>query len=57
VVLALEQGVMRRQAGASIREARLAADLPHVGADKAWERLDRLTETQRLAIEDVAQAG
>jgi len=31
----------------ALRElARLAADLPDVGADKAWERLDRLTETQ-----------
>ena len=32
---------------------RLAAELPQVGADEAWERLERLTETQRAAIEDV----
>jgi hypothetical protein len=31
----------------------LAAELPHVDADKAWTRLERLTETQRTAIEDV----
>jgi hypothetical protein len=38
----------------ALRElARLAANLPNVGADKAWERLDRLTQTQREAIEDV----
>ena len=38
----------------ALRElARLAAELPDVGADKAWERLDRLTEAQRVAIEDV----
>jgi hypothetical protein len=33
--------------------ARLPAELLHVGADKAWERLARLTDTQRGAIEDV----
>ena len=32
---------------------RLAAELPQVGADRAWERLDRLTDTQRAAIEEV----
>src|SRR5207344_3046566 len=32
---------------------RLAAELPQVGADQAWERLERLTETQRAAIENV----
>ena len=32
---------------------RLAAELPQVGADKAWERLERLTDAQRAAIEDV----
>ena len=31
----------------------MAADLPQVGADKAWGRLQRLTDTQRAAIEDV----
>ena len=39
--------------GAIQELVRLAAELPHVGADRAWERLDRLTETQRAAIEDV----
>jgi hypothetical protein len=32
---------------------RLAAELPQVGAHQAWERLERLTNTQRAAIEDV----
>ena len=32
---------------------RLATELPHVGADEAWQRLRRLTDTQRAAIEDL----
>ena len=32
---------------------RLAAEIPQVGADAAWERLERLTDAQRAAIEDV----
>jgi hypothetical protein len=39
--------------GAMTELVHLAAELPDVGADGAWERLDRLTETQREAIEDV----
>jgi hypothetical protein len=39
--------------GAMTELVRLAAELPDVGADRAWECLDRLTETQREAIEDV----
>ena len=32
---------------------RLAAELPQVGADEAWQRLERLSDTQRAAIEAV----
>jgi hypothetical protein len=39
--------------GAITELTRLAAELPDVGADKAWERLERLTEAQRAAIEEV----
>ena len=42
--------------GAMTELVRLAAELPDVGADKAWERLDRLTETQRRCIEDLLRA-
>ena len=32
---------------------RLAAELPQAGTDAAWNRLDRLTDTQRAAVEEV----
>jgi hypothetical protein len=44
-----EEGVLREL-------ARLAADLPRIGADLAWARLDRLTTTQRRCIEDLLRA-
>ena len=35
----------------ALRElARLARDLPDVGADEAWRRLGRLTEEQRRLV-------
>ena len=41
----------------ALRElARLAADLPRIGADLAWARVDRLTATQRRCIEDLLRA-
>lgn len=43
--------------GAITELARLAAELPHVGADKAWAPLERLIETQRIAIDDVLGRG
>lgn len=42
--------------GAMTELVRLAAELPDVGADQAWARLDRLTATQRRCIEDLPRA-